>query len=320
MGDAGVDVSGYNNVLDWSAVRRAGTVWGWAKASEATSYVNGRFGQQMAGGRAAGLRMGAYHFGDPRYSTAVQVQHFVDIAGQQQAFSDGSLLPLLDMENEPGVFSWQSSQANTYIRAFRDLLRQATGQAKLCVYASQNWWATGFLQPDQWVDDDIYLCAARYGVTAGNVGWSHRRLAVHQYTDASQPYGLDRSVTVGGYTLDQLTIKKKEEEQKMCFWFIGNIDTGEVALLLPNAEFHSVAGSNYSAVIEANNVPKLDVPQGVWTDLAGVAGNARQDLVNRLVAAGVGVGGAGGAVETVKLALAGSGTWSLDSDAPTGKA
>jgi lysozyme len=274
VGDAGVDVSGYNNVLDWGAVRGAGTGWAWSKATEATGYTNGRFTQQISGARAAGLAAGAYHFADPRYAAADQVAHFVAVAKPYGAFAAGAMLPMLDVENEPGVFTWTAAQANAFIPAFRDALRQATGQRKLCVYASQNWWLTGFLRPGDWADQDIYLCAARYGVTAGNVGWTHPRLAAHQYTDASQPYALDRSVTVGGFSLGQLTIGDQGDEDDMGhgFWFIGKTDgngtlTGDVALLYPNGDLVGVWGSNWSAVVAANGVPKLDVPPEVWDDM-----------------------------------------------------
>jgi hypothetical protein len=53
------------------------------------------------------------------------------------------------------------------------------------------------------------------------------------------------------------------------FWFIGNTETGDVALLYPNGDFVGIDGSNWSAVVAANQVPKLDVPPGVWNDMVG---------------------------------------------------
>lgn len=304
MGDAGVDVSGYNNVLDWGAVRTAGTGWAWSKATEATGYVNGRFVQQVQGARAAGLVAGAYHFADPRYSPAAQVQHFVDVARPQGAFSAGAMLPMLDMENEPGVFSWAAGQANTYIRAFRDLLRQATGQNKLCVYASQSWWLTGFLQPDQWADGDVYLCAARYGVTAGNVGWTHPRLAAHQYTDASQPYALDRSVTVGGFTLGQLTIgapaplaQTPEGPDMFAFpnesgWLRGVHGTGEIQDLREQVQPGTTVFRGIPVLwnLTPDDIANLEAKHNRWEQ-------GQNNLANLATLLAGGVGGGGGAAE-----------------------
>lgn len=61
----------------------------------------------------------------------------------------------------------------------------------------------------------------------------------------------------------------QKEDDMAGFWFIGKQSSGEVALLYPNGDFVGVDGSNWSAVIAANQIPKLDVPDGVWSDMAG---------------------------------------------------
>lgn len=60
---------------------------------------------------------------------------------------------------------------------------------------------------------------------------------------------------------------QQEEDEMAGFWFIGNADAGGVALLYPNGDFVGIDGSNWSAVVSANGIPKLDVPQGVWDDM-----------------------------------------------------
>jgi len=137
------------------------------------------------------------------------------------------------------------------------------------VYASQNWWLTGFLRPGDWADANTYLCAARYGVAAGNVGWTHPKLAFHQYTDAAQPFATDRSIMLAGFSLDQFTIGKQGQGQgdEHMFWFIGKQGADDIALLYPNGDFVGVFGSNWSDVTRVNGVPKLDVPPEVWDDM-----------------------------------------------------
>ncbi|MFI9384403.1 glycoside hydrolase family 25 protein [Kutzneria sp. NPDC052558] len=272
MADYGIDVSGYNTITNWSQVRAGGNAWTWAKATQGDYYTNPLFGGQFAGSSAAGLITGAYHFPDPGVSVAANVGHFVSVAAPLGSFGDGALLPMLDLEDSPADgIAWNAGNVNSFVPAFRDALRAATGQAKLCVYAPQSWWAGGMLRPNDWADADVYLCAARYGVAPGDVGWSHPRLAVHQYTNAAPTPGsarpTDRSVTVGAFDAAALTIG--EDDEMAGFWFIGNADTGETALLYPNGDFVGVDGSNYSAVISANRIPKLDVPQNVWNDMVG---------------------------------------------------
>jgi GH25 family lysozyme M1 (1,4-beta-N-acetylmuramidase) len=272
MPDYGIDVSGYNTITSWSEVRAGGNTWAWAKATQGDGYTNPLFAGQFAGSTAAGLITGAYHFPDPNVSVPANVNHFVGVAAPLGAFGDGALVPMLDLEDSPADgITWSAGSVNGFVPAFRDALRAATGQPKLCVYASQSWYASGMLRPDDWADGDVYLCAARFDVAPGDVGWSHPRLAVHQYTNAAPTPGsarpTDRSVTVGAFDAAALTIG--EDDEMAGFWFIGNTDTGEVALLYPNGDFVGVDGSNYSAVISANRVPKLDVPQPVWNDMVG---------------------------------------------------
>jgi lysozyme len=212
VADYGIDVSSYNTIASWPAVRGVPNTWAWCKATQGGGYTNPRFVSQFTGAAAAGLAAGAYHFADPNVSVAANVSHFVAIAGAVGAFSKGAFVPLLDIENDTvdGI-NWTAAGANAFIAAFRDQLRAATGQRKLCVYASQSWFSSGFLRPNDWADQDVFLCAARYGFSPGNVGWSHPRLAVHQYTDGTAQFGstlysTDRSVLLAPFTRDQLTI------------------------------------------------------------------------------------------------------------------
>lgn len=215
MSDYGIDVASFNTITDWSAVRGAGNSWAWSKATQGSGYTNPLFASQMASGQSAGLAMGAYHFPDPRVSVATQVRHFVTVASARSAFDLGSMLPMLDMENDPADgIEWSSGGANSFIPVFRDALREATGQQLLCVYGPESWWATGFLNPALWADEHVMLCAAQYSGRPGQVDWSHPRLAVHQYTNKAPTPGAtgltDRSVILAPYTLNQLTIGGSE--------------------------------------------------------------------------------------------------------------
>jgi LysM repeat protein len=77
------------------------------------------------------------------------------------------------------------------------------------VYANLDWWRN-VLDPGQWADDNVYLWIARYNGDPGNPGWNHSKLALHQHTNKGQvpgiPKAVDRNATMGGFTLDMLTI------------------------------------------------------------------------------------------------------------------
>lgn len=262
MSDYGIDVSSYNTIIDWTAVKAAGNSWAWAKATQGSSYVNSLFASQMVSGQAAGIAMGAYHFPDPRVSVATNVARFVAVAQPRGAFEPGAMLPMLDLENDPadGIV-WSPGGANSFIPAFRDALRAATGVAELCVYGPESWWAEGFLDPAQWADEHVYLCAAQYSGEPGQLGWSHPRLAVHQYTDVAPTPGAtrptDRSVILPPFSLGQLVIgggtqpavTSMEDEDDM-WHFIADTTTGtgsnggppyaRVAQVLPDGTINGV--------------------------------------------------------------------------------
>src|SRR5690242_6926595 len=69
----GLDVSGYQGNVNWTAVANGGAKFAFVKATEGTGYQNAYFAQQYVGSYNAGLIRGAYHFALPdRSSGATQ--------------------------------------------------------------------------------------------------------------------------------------------------------------------------------------------------------------------------------------------------------
>ena len=160
------------------------------------------------------------------------------------------------------------------------LMRRAAGTDPT-VYCGLSDWpnvistfaSRGVAQPHYWVA--AYPGAGEVQQTSSGI-----TSVAHQFSDTPGGHW-DESVVVDVWPgID--TPKKKDDNM---FWFIGNTATGDVALLYPNGDFVGVGGTNWSAVVSANGVPKLDVSQAIWTDMAARAGNARQDLANRTAAA-----------------------------------
>ena len=203
MTDYGIDVSHWNSVTDWQAIRGNGISFCSFKLTESTTYTDTTSAARIGPARAAGIAPGGYHFARPG-DIGGQVAHF---AGQLRAgglLGGGSLAPMLDMEAaelRPG--------ANGFIADFIGQLRAATGIRKVLVYANLDWF-THVLDPGRWVDDDVLLWIARYNGDPGNPGWSHPRLAVHQHTQKGTVPGVagnvDRNATVGSWSLANLTV------------------------------------------------------------------------------------------------------------------
>jgi lysozyme len=256
------DVSSHNTVTDWRAYL-ADTPAVWVKATQASgpsAYTNPLFVGQFASARAAGGLVGAYHFADSRYAPAVDFAHFFDVAAPAGAFTDGALLPLLDIENTAGV-EWTLGNVNSWVARFIAAYRLRTGKRKIIIYASRSFWQT-IMRPNDWADADVYLMVAAYPGTVdwsrglNQSGYSHPRLAVWQYTDAAPIAGMaqpgDRSRQVA-FTPVDLTLGSRLNE--------GDDDVAPQPVLFLAAGTGGPTGPNGGQPL---------YPHGVWRDEFGV--------------------------------------------------
>jgi GH25 family lysozyme M1 (1,4-beta-N-acetylmuramidase) len=201
--DYGIDVSHWNRVNDWHAVRGNNIRYASIKLTESTAWVDKAAPDHIAGARAAGIAVGGYHFARDTPIQA-QVDHFARHLRRHHLTTPGSLAPMLDMEaNE------LRDNANTFVKEFIRRLRTAAGVHRVLVYANLDWWRT-VLRPAEWADDNVLLWIARYNGDPGQPGWTHPHLALHQHTQTGRVPGIpghvDRNATIGGWRLDALTL------------------------------------------------------------------------------------------------------------------
>jgi GH25 family lysozyme M1 (1,4-beta-N-acetylmuramidase) len=182
---AGMDVSGHQGNVNWSAAWSNGARFAYVKATEGTSYTNPYFAQQYNGSYNVGMIRGSYHFALPDVSAgSTQADYFVAHGGGWSA--DGKTLPgALDIEYNPygatcygksasGMVSWISSFVNEY--------HARTGRWAT-IYTTTNWWTSctgnygGFATNNP-------LWIARYSTSAGTLpaGWGF--YTFWQYNDA----------------------------------------------------------------------------------------------------------------------------------------
>ncbi len=176
QGVSGLDVSGWDGTVDWSATAAKGAAFAYVKATEGIGYVSDTFDQQYGGSATAGLLHGAYHFALPdRSDGATQADYFVAHGGGWA--NDGKTLPgVLDIEYNPyGATCYGLSQSAMvdWVGQFRDEYRAKTGRYPM-IYAGLNWWTectgdyAGFAATDP-------LWTAHYAATVGTLpaGWSN---------------------------------------------------------------------------------------------------------------------------------------------------
>lgn len=93
----GVDVSHHQGPIAWDRVAADGISFAYLKATEGSTFTDPAFAANWAGARAAGLRVGAYHYFTLCSPPEQQADHFVATLGSVRA-DRGSLPPVVDLE------------------------------------------------------------------------------------------------------------------------------------------------------------------------------------------------------------------------------
>lgn len=158
----GVDVSDFQETVDWHAVKAGGWTFGVAKATQGTGNVQDTFAANRSGMAEAGLSpRGLYHFaqdGDP----VAQADHFCDVVG---AIQPGEFI-VLDIESNPRYFTLSPADWPGFIVAWCERAESRIG-GPLVVYISESpasgmtaecarWplWVAGYVDeaPSAWED------------------------------------------------------------------------------------------------------------------------------------------------------------------------
>jgi GH25 family lysozyme M1 (1,4-beta-N-acetylmuramidase) len=182
----GLDVSGWQGNVDWTAVKNNGARFAYIKATESTTYQNSFFSQQYVGSYNVGLIRGAYHFATPDTSGgAAQADYFASHGGAWSA--DHHTLPgALDIEYNPyGATCYGLSQASmrSWIHAFVNEYHARTGRWAV-IYSTLDWWTqcTGNTDATFAQNDPFWI--ARYASSAGAVPTGYSTYTFWQYADS----------------------------------------------------------------------------------------------------------------------------------------
>jgi GH25 family lysozyme M1 (1,4-beta-N-acetylmuramidase) len=176
----GVDVNGKKGQIDWRRVRNAGFEFAFVKATEGRTFDDPRFSFNRRAAKAAGLKVGAYHFARPDNNTPeAEAHHFLRVARPRR----GELLPVLDWETDPPTASWA-------VR-FLETVEHAIGAAPIFYTFPDFLRRTGsFGQLRRFP-----LWYARYGLNDGGVHPATPpqgfKFAVHQFTSRGHVPGIN---------------------------------------------------------------------------------------------------------------------------------
>jgi len=195
MTDAhGVDVSQYQDKVDWSAVKGAGKSFCYIRSSFSRTR-DSRITENWQGAKAEGVIRGAYHFFRYGVSVSEQVDLFMNIfSGGDMAYNSDDLPPALDLEwDKYGKDPDTQERQQQYIadaKSWLDQVGKHVGKTAV-IYSGRSYWQQignpgGVSQHPLWV--------AEYGVHSPALPSPWQRYTIWQYSGSGRCAGIDTAV------------------------------------------------------------------------------------------------------------------------------
>jgi len=149
---AGIDVSNHNGTIDFDSVRDDNYQFVLIKASEGKTFKDPAFARHYGGARAAGLKVGAYHFFRKNRTGEEQAANFLDVIGNRTLD-----LPLvIDLEDD-----WGNGATTSYDTAVERLLNMIAilkGKGySVMIYTNKDGYNKYY--KDMLGDCDLWLCS-----------------------------------------------------------------------------------------------------------------------------------------------------------------
>lgn len=132
----GIDVSKNNGVIKWKEVAADKRVkFVFIKATEGNGYVDPLYRRNIRQARAAGLKVGSYHFFTSRSSAVAQFAHFRSVVRHDEQ----DLLPVLDVEELGIKGKWKGQQLQDSVKVFADLVKRYYGKYPI-IYSNEHFY------------------------------------------------------------------------------------------------------------------------------------------------------------------------------------
>ena len=184
MANQVVDVSTYQQAIDWSAVKQSGIAGAMIRSGYGFSTVDDRFRANTAGCEKNGLPYGMYH-----YSYAANIE---DAKKEADFFircakSASPSYPLAMDVEEANQAAMEKSALTAMILAFCDRVKAAGYRPML--YTNLNW-ATNYIDMDQIYQAGILVWIAQYNTTLDY----RRPYFLWQYTSRGRVAGISVNV------------------------------------------------------------------------------------------------------------------------------
>ncbi len=121
----GIDVSYYQQKIDWAQVKSSGHAFAFIRVSDGTKFEDPRFDANWSGAKEAGVVRGAYQYFRPSQDPVAQANVLLDKMG---TLEPGDLPPVLDVEVTEGV---GALRLQAKVHSWLQTVEAATGRKPL---------------------------------------------------------------------------------------------------------------------------------------------------------------------------------------------
>lgn len=182
----GIDLSSWQENIDWSSVPISVVKFVFAKATEGTDYYSNQFQRQHDGAKSRTIPFGAYHYLDPTADGKTQAEYFLDAIDGYA----GELLPALDIEETGGQ---TAEQIITCVTDFTTAVDATLGGKRTIVYTYLSFWQNTMGGSDDFSGHPLWIAQYPVRYKAGMKatipkGWSGAVL--WQYADTGDVPGI----------------------------------------------------------------------------------------------------------------------------------
>ncbi|HEX3480942.1 MAG TPA: GH25 family lysozyme [Kofleriaceae bacterium] len=191
----GVDVSYYQETIDWQRVHRAGIRFAFIRLSDGATQRDARFATNWDEARRAGLVRGAYQFFRPDQSIAAQADLMIAAMHDRQR---DDLPPVIDLEVDGGL---AAPVVAARARAWVDRVRDGLGVEPI-VYTGGDLWRSG--GAELLAAQPLWVAHYTQGCPTLPSPWT--RWTFWQHTDRGAVPGIDGAVDLDQFagTLGEL--------------------------------------------------------------------------------------------------------------------
>jgi lysozyme len=188
----GIDVSQWQETIDWEAVAGTTTRFAILRAVKGHDDVDPTYATNLAGATAAGVVVGAYHRATPSATPGdakAEANHFLDVARN----AAGDLIPALDIEETGGL---PPAELTDWVRTWVVRVRNVLGVRPM-LYASPYFWRANMGDTRWFANHGYPLWIANWNVAAPDVpadGWGGHGWTFWQWTATGHVNGIATDV------------------------------------------------------------------------------------------------------------------------------